>query len=727
MDRTELNSNVWKRSLLPACGVMLALTAVAQTEQNDTVKTDTTKTITARTDTARTDTSKTAVLGEAVVEAQMQRTSSAATTYIPSADQKRAAQNALDLLRRMAIPQLQISLTDDKVKDNSGEEVSLFINFMPATQEDKEGLRTTDVLRVEYLEFPTDPRFQGAPRVVHIILQEYAYGGYTKFTGREDFLIGLSSKVNVFSKFTYKKMTYDFFVGTENLNCRHISVNTVADYSLKDADGNDYTLTRSETSNRTRYRKDSYPVTFRATYNSEKIQIRNTLGYTHNALPTQQQIGTLTYSPGMAEDYQYERNNPSRENSLSYQGIFNFFLPHKFSLSLTPQVSYSHTNDALTYVTSLSDPIQRNARENAYFYRLDASMNKRFGEHHTLSMGLHGSNTGNRLRYSGNVAYSDRFHNAFESFSAGYQFKSKKFNSYTALGFCWEQSGINEVKNSDAYPFLHVILRYSPNTKNSFSTYFQYANNTPGLEWKTSDLLRDNEFLYLTGNPLIENARHVTFNLSYNWFPSNRFSMSVFGNYFKMFDRMIAVYDAYDNGRALLRTYRNDGDYVQGSVGATASLKLFKNKLQLYVRPEQRFLRSTGVYDKTYCPFQIYAQASCYLKQFHFDLFYQTAQKSMFSASPVINRSRDDYGLEAGWANSVWNIRLTAANLFRTSWDASDRFTEAPLFKERRTYLTNQSHACIRFSVTYTFGYGKKVQRGNEVGAQQGAASGILK
>ncbi|MGM9694592.1 MAG: hypothetical protein ACI3YC_06250, partial [Alloprevotella sp.] len=128
MDRTQLNSNVWKQALLPACGVMLALTAVAKTEQTiaarintartitaktitaktDTARTITTKTITTRIDTARTDTSKTAVLGEAVVEAQMQRTSSAATTYIPSADQKRAAQNALDLLRRMAIPQLQI-------------------------------------------------------------------------------------------------------------------------------------------------------------------------------------------------------------------------------------------------------------------------------------------------------------------------------------------------------------------------------------------------------------------------------------------------------------------------------------------------------------------------------------------------------------------------------------------------------------------------------------------
>ena len=92
------------------------------------------------------------------------------------------------------------------------------------------------------------------------------------------------------------------------------------------------------------------------------------------------------------------------------------------------------------------------------------------------------------------------------------------------------------------------------------------------------------------------------------------------------------------------------------------------------------------------------------------------------SASTIASRSAS-----AGWANSVWNIRLTAANLFRTSWDASDRFTEAPLFKERRTYLTNQSHACIRFSVTYTFGYGKKVQRGNEIGEQGGASSAIMK
>ena len=521
------------------------------------------------------DSIKVQALDEVVVVAQMQSTSPNATTYIPSGKQKNAAQNAIDLLRHMAIPQIKINPIDNSVTDNTGDGISLFFNYMPASKEDIEGLHTADVRRVEYLEFPTDSRFRGAQRVINFIIQEYEYGGYTKVTADEDFLIGLSSNANIFSKFAYKKMTYDLYVAANNLNSHHSGYDIDGKYMLKDSDGKDYTLTRNETTDNSHSRQNQYPVTFRASYNTEKVQISNTLGYSHSANPIQEQNGSLTYSPAVEQDYSYRRNNPSQSNSLSYQGNYFFVLPKDYSVNINPQFSYSHHNNSLTYTTSYTEPIIRDARENAYYYRVDAHINKRFAQKHTLMLGIYTGNRINRLQYTGNASYSDHFSNPFVSGELGYQAQIQKFSLYADAGVLWERTSINTIRNDDVYPYVHFNIRYTPNNKNTFSAYFQFANNTPGIDQKASDQLRDNEVMYITGNPSLDNSRHITFNINYTWLPSNVFNMSAYGRYFELFDRFITAYEPFDNGRALLRTYINDGNYVQSEIGIAATLNLF--------------------------------------------------------------------------------------------------------------------------------------------------------
>ena len=107
--------------------------------------------------------------------------------------------------------------------------------------------------------------------------------------------------------------------------------------------------------------------------------------------------------------------------------------------------------------------------------------------------------------------------------------------------------------------------------------------------------------------------------------------------------------------------------------------------------------------------------------------YYQTPQKMMFSNSPTTYRSRDTYAFAAGWANADWNIRLSAYNIFNTHWDSADLYIETPYYKEHKTNFGTNSYSRLNLSVTYTFGYGKKVQRGNEVGEQSGASSAIMK
>ncbi len=673
------------------------------------------------------DSIKTQGLDEVVVEAQMQRTSPTSTTFIPTVKQKNASQNAVDLLRQMAIPQIKISSVNEVVTDNAGGEVAIFINFLEASKEEMEGLRTPDVKKVEYLEFPTDPRFRGAQRVINIIVQEYAYGGYTKLTTNENFLVGFSSRNNIFSKFSYKKMTYDLYVGANNWNNHNIGNNVKGIYSLKDADGKDYQLTRTETLDGSHYKQNQYPLTFRATYSSEKIQIRNTVGFTHLSVPVYDQRGNLSYHPGSEQNYTFNRSNPNRNNSLAYQGSFFFSLPNQFSIDISPRFNYMHSNDYLTYSTSTTPEIVRNARENAYNYRVDAYLQKRIGQKHTAMLGVNGGDNINRLRYSGTNSYYDRFHNAFVAGLLGYQLASREVRLYADAGVYWSQSDINGVVYTDTYPFVHLNLRYSPNSKNAFSVFLQYANATPGISQKSPDVLQDNEYMFVTGNPLLENSRNLMFNLGYTWMPNNTFGLNAFSNFNSFFNRQMLTYEPYNNGMAIIKNYRNSGNFLNGELGFAANWKLLGGKLQLYASPKQSFYKSTGIYNKSYNPLTITAQATYYLNSFYFQAYYQSPGKQMFTSSPQIYKDRNFHSLTVGWANSDWNVRVMAANFFNKGWNSADIVTESPLYTEYRENIGTSSHFRINITATYTFGYGKKVQRGNEVGEQSGANSAIIK
>ena len=675
----------------------------------------------------QTDTLKTQELNEVVVQAQMQRTSSAKSTYTPSGKQKNAAQNAVDLLRLMAIPQIMINPIDETVTDNVGGSVAIYINFLEASKEEMEGLRTADVRRVEYLEFPTDPRFRGAERVINIIMQEYAYGGYTKATANENLIVGLSSRVNIFSKFSYKRMTYDQYAGANNWNNHHIGNTTEGLYRLIGDDGGEYSVTRKETLEASHYKQNQYPITFRATYNSNKIQIRNLLAFTNLGIPTNEYSGKLEYSPNSAQGYYFDRKNPNRSNSVAYAGTYFFVLPKGYSVDFSPSFNYTHGNDYTDYAASVQPSIYRHAKEDAYYYRLNLYIRKAFGQKHSLMFGANRGEIINHINYSGNEEYKDKFLNDFTAAMIGYDFHSGKIAVNFDAGWAWENNDINTRKNSFNYPLTHLNVRYVPNHKNSISLYFQYVTNSLGVSQKSSDILRENELMYITGNLSLKNSNQTIGNISYTWMPSNAFSMSAYGKYFGIYDRQLLVYNPYEDGKALLRSYVNNGDYLNGEIGIAVNWKLIGGKLQLYANPSQSFYKSTGIFNERYNPFRMTMQASYYLDDIYFQAYYESPQKSMDSASPQIKNIRNFHSLTVGWANANWNLRVMAANFFNKGWDGATNTTVSPYYSERQTVIGTSSHPRINFTATYTFGYGKKVQQGNEVGEQSGAASAILK
>lgn len=669
-------------------------------------------------------------LNEVVVAARMQRTDASFSTYIPTGKQKSSAQNALDLLRQLAIPGININLVDNAVTTQSGRNVAIYIDYIPASAEEMEGLLTSDVRRVEYLDFPTDPRFQGNEHVVNFIMQKYEYGGYTKVTASENFLIGrLSSRASVYSKFAYKSMTYDLYAGASNYDLKHSVTSVIGNYALENSDGPPYRVTRSEMSDNAHFIENEYPVTFRAIYDSDKVQIANTVGFNFDQSPTAETSGTLSYQPELSGEYSYSKSEPYTSRYFVWSGNYYFVLPHNFQLSISPGIKYGHTDYSYHYRTSLpgSDEIANESKENAWQFRGSAALYRKFTDRQSAFLRAWFGSISNDVSYFGTAPYDNDFSDTYAGAALGYNLSDSKWNVRTDVALQWEKNRINARSVTEVYPLVNVSAGFSPSQKHSFRTYFHFGANYPGASEKTPNVLQQNELMYYTGNPDLGLSRQVTFNLSYNWMPSNKFSASAFAQYFGEYDLYVPVYSLYNDGTALLRTFESDGNYNRTQIGMSFNYKLLDGNLQLAASPSVSLYRMTGLFDITRTTFYCSASATYYSGDFYFQTSWQTRYLTVQGNRGVIYKDRDFCQILAGWSRAGWNIRVSAMNPFRSDWLFSTQTLSTPLYSETQFVNGTALHRRLNLSVTYTFGYGKKVQRGNEVGEQSGVGSAIMK
>ena len=106
----------------------------------------------------------------------------------------------------MAVPQLNATMGSSGITTASGESVAIYIDYVPASQNDLKMMRVSDVKTVEYIVYPSDPRFQGNRNVINFRMIKYEYGGYVKVLGSENFIAN-SGSLQGNARMVKKKMT----------------------------------------------------------------------------------------------------------------------------------------------------------------------------------------------------------------------------------------------------------------------------------------------------------------------------------------------------------------------------------------------------------------------------------------------------------------------------------------------------------------------------------------
>lgn len=657
-------------------------------------------------------------LDEVTVAATNQYALASKIVYIPKSNQRNSASDGIQLLSRMNIPQLDVNPISESVKTIDNQGVSLFINSHPATAEDVRGLNPTDVKRVEYMDYPTDPRFMRTQHVINFITTIHTYGGYTKLSGKERLGIN-SGDASIYSKFAYHRMEYDIMSNGKYDFNSHIGRRSTELYKFDSG-----TITRHSSTMSGRHRETGLYAGLRATWNkSDRFTLRNTLTLRHNKASKNSTTGIVSIE-NTVTNAEFHASAPFANSALGWECEVFSTLGKGWSINGNVQAECRDNSTDNDYESSHSI-ISNSASEDAWSLRENVQLNKTLSDKVGLFANITSGNDNAKIDYSGTSNAANRFRQTFIGTYIGASLTLNKISSSVDGGYAFESNSINGNRTDDRYPFTHVNLQYAPNMSNSLGVWFQYATFSPDASMKNPNIIRESEMMCVGGNQDLKCSRHVSSSISYTKLHDNRWQLTAYATLFRIINRQIAVYTPDGPDGMMLKKYHNDGYYNHGQIGARITGNL--GRLSASIAPRILLYKTTGLNQSVYNPLCCSINVNYYVGEIYLNGYWSSSWGYVDGDNSYKRRHPSEYSAGAGWSDNKWNVQLSLANVFRSSWKTSDDALRTRWYDVRMTQFGADFHRRISLSITYTLNYGKNVGKTNELTGDSNISTSILK
>lgn len=642
--------------------------------------------------------------------------------YIPTRTEKRLTDSPATLIKAMHLPMLIVK--DGNILNAVGNTVTVFINGQRANDIDISTFWPKDVKKVQYVENSSDPLFEGVPYAVNFITSRYEVGGVSRINLFQR--IPTRGIYTLSSKTSYKKMT--FGMKAYYLYARDNRTTKEAKYEYRDIffNGELHNLIEREREEKTIERSNYAECTFNAKYTSSKFIATHTVSMTYNHNPYSTNYGSDYWTDNIFDSSYSWNAEKSKSVSPRVSGNYVYVFSQKWYISGLWRYAYSGNRSHSWDQTCDTDVVYNQYRENVNSCNFSLTPTFLCNSKFSFQLLLTSSLSWFDSRYVGSAQTDSNM--ATQDLMSSlkiYWIPSKKFYLMIEPGMTGAFKQIGDIRNNSLIPTLKVSASLNPNRRFNIGASMSHYTHAASASESNPVLVKASDLMWVMGNPHLKNGRFWDMTVAANHLISNKFSMSYVLGYHHSNNKIISTYtSASPTTGGLVRQMGNAGpaDELYGNL--SLRLSLLDGNLSLGASPKWQYNHFSSGEFRAFNWVSASADVDYTIGDFEISAEYEGPTKDIDSAGRERNWYQDCWNASVVYGNGNIRIEGRIYNIFNKRARSKSEFVSPNYLT---TFAKREIGREISISLSYTFGYGKKVDRGIDIDTPSATESSIIK
>ena len=663
-------------------------------------------------------------LDELVVTSERAWIEDGKINFLPTKKEKQLSNSPESLLKSMHIPVLVEQ--DGVLVGLTGESPVYFINGERATATDISTFWPQNVKCVQYIANPTDPKFGGASTVINFIVHEYETGGVTKLSLFQKWPVYGSYRAS--SKIAYKNMTFgaevDYLIDRDKPS----DTNNTAIYRDLYYDGIFYNEINSTESSEKTGKSDVASAVINAKYAKNDFYAIHTASLLWNKDRESGFTILDDFNPKLFNSKEEGISSLLKSISPQLSGEYFGKFSDKWALAGSWTYAYARNDRSSCYQLGDNPQILNNTKEDVNSLYLGTLATLTYSRKWVYQLKMSYGFNRYATDYSGTASAKET--QDIHDFSAVFRIHWMPNDNFRISGFPGISGNIRKFGDSShttLYPTMNAGIDWSANRKFSITGNLKFHLIPTSASQTNPVMTRQTELFWIAGNESLKNTTLWDSRLSLLYLPYDWLTVSGYAAYSRTNDENTFIYSPADKDYGgLIKHFINTPAIDQVVASVSLSGRFFNNSLAFSVSPMWIY---TKVHDnsefsgKSLDNLFASACADYTLGNVRFSLRYQGPSKGMTYGGLQTVKTKDNWTFNVSYGLRNLFLEFEVRDIFHTKnerqvWYDSSYFTSSRIEKMTGRYFV--------VSASYTFDYGKKIDRMIDMKSPVSLGSSVL-